>query len=129
VQVDLVSPEEILFSGECTQVLTRTSNGDIAFLNDHAPFIGVLEIGAVRLWQADGSVTAAAVRGGFVEVSGNTVTILSDIAEPADRIDLDEVRAAISEAEVAVGRGEDESAQDDLRWAQTRLRVATGDFG
>ena len=129
MQVDLVSPEEILFSGECTQVLARTSDGDIAFLNDHAPFIGVLEIGAVRLWQADGTQTAAAVRGGFVEVSGNAVTILSDIAEPAERIDLDAARAAVSEAEVEVGRGEDEGAQDELRWAQTLVRVATNDFG
>ncbi|MEM9714711.1 MAG: ATP synthase F1 subunit epsilon, partial [Actinomycetota bacterium] len=95
MQVDLVSPEEILFSGECTQVLTRTSNGEIAFLNDHAPFIGVLEVGAVRLWQADGTQTAAAVQGGFVEVSGNTVTILSDIAVPADRIDAAEAQAAV----------------------------------
>jgi F-type H+-transporting ATPase subunit epsilon len=120
MQVDLVSPEEILFSGECTQVLTRTSNGEIAFLNEHAPFIGVLEIGAVRLWQADGAQTTAAVRGGFVEVSGNTVTILSDIAVPADRIDADEVRAEIEAA------GDD---VDEARWAQARLRVATNDFG
>ena len=119
MQVDLVSPEEILFSGQCTQVLTRTSNGEIAFLNEHAPFIGTLEIGAVRLWQADGTETAAAVRGGFVEVSANTVTILSDIAVPADRIDVAEVQAELDAA------GDDVEAG---RWAQARLRVATGQF-
>lgn len=129
MQVDLVSPEEILFSGECTQVLARTTNGDIAFLNDHAPFIGVLEIGAVRLWQADGTEIAAAVRGGFVEVSANSATILSDVAEPAERIDLDAARAAVSEAEVDLGRGTDDDAGDELRWARTLVRVATGDFG
>ena len=42
VRVSLVSPEEVLFEGEATQVVTRTTEGDVAFLAEHAPFLGTL---------------------------------------------------------------------------------------
>ena len=41
MQVELVSPERILFSGEATMVVCRTTDGDVAFLTDHAPFLGL----------------------------------------------------------------------------------------
>ena len=47
LQVELVSPERILWSGEAEMVVARTSDGDIAFLTGHSPFIGALGIGAV----------------------------------------------------------------------------------
>ena len=75
MQVELVSPEAVLFSGECSQVVTRTVEGDVAFLDNHAPFIGALDIGKTQLWANDG-VVSLAINGGFVEVSGNSVTIL-----------------------------------------------------
>lgn len=129
MRVDLVSPEEILFSGDCTQVATRTAGGEIAFLDNHAPFIGTLKTGAVRLWLTDGSQSAIAVQGGFVEVSNNAVTILSDAAEPSDRIDPVEAQRQLEEAEAAL---RSDAGNEDLlaavAWARTRLRVATNDF-
>jgi len=77
MNVAVVSPEEVLFEGEATQVITRTTEGDIAFLAGHAPFLGALAEGQTRVYLADGSVREFTVRGGFVEVANNTVSILS----------------------------------------------------
>ena len=88
MQVELVSPEAVLFSGQCSQVVTRTVDGDIAFLDNHAAFIGALDIGQTQLWAEDG-VVSLAINGGFVEVSGNAVTILSDGALSAEDIDVE----------------------------------------
>jgi len=78
-RVELVSPERTLYSGEATQVITRTlGGGEIAFLPGHVAFLGALVENHTRVYQADGKVIDVAVHGGFVEVSGNTVTILSD---------------------------------------------------
>ncbi len=77
MNVAVVSPEEVLFEGEATQVITRTTEGDIAFLAGHAPFLGALVEGQTRVYLADGSVREFTVRGGFVEVANNTVSILS----------------------------------------------------
>ena len=49
LQVELVSPERILYSGEADMVIARTTEGDIAFLPGHAPFIGSLGIGPDRV--------------------------------------------------------------------------------
>ena len=117
LQVELVSPERILYSGEADMVVARTSDGDIAFLTGHSPFIGALGIGVVSIRETDGSEARAAVHGGFVEVSGDRVTILSDVAELASDIDAGRAQSALDKA-----RSEgDESA---ARRAEGRLRAA-----
>ena len=66
----------MLFDGEATQVITRTTEGDVAFLASHAPFLGTLAPGETRVYLADGTVQHFEIEGGFVEVSNNTVSIL-----------------------------------------------------
>jgi len=77
MNVAVVSPEEVLFEGEATQVITRTTEGDVAFLADHAPFVGVLVEGETRVFVSGGDVRTFTLGGGFVEVSNNTVSILA----------------------------------------------------
>jgi F-type H+-transporting ATPase subunit epsilon len=75
--VSVVSPEQVLFEGEATQVITRTTEGDVAFLAGHAPFLGTLVEGQTRVYLTDGTVREFEIGGGFVEVSNNTVSILA----------------------------------------------------
>jgi len=77
MRVAVVSPEEVLFEGEATQVITRTTEGDVAFLAGHAPFVGVLVEGETRIFVAGGEVRTFTIDGGFVEVSTDTVSILA----------------------------------------------------
>jgi F-type H+-transporting ATPase subunit epsilon len=76
MNVAVVSPEQVLFDGEATQVITRTTEGDIAFLAGHAPFLGALAAGETRVYLPDGTVQRFEIEGGFVEVSHDTVSIL-----------------------------------------------------
>ena len=124
MQVELVSPEAVMFSGEASQVLTRTIEGDIAFLEGHAPFIGALDVGEVQIWTAEGVIRVAAA-GGFVEVSSNTVTLLSDQAVTPEEIDSDAVTAEIEAARAALAAdADDEDAALAIKWGELRLRVA-----
>jgi F-type H+-transporting ATPase subunit epsilon len=123
LQVELVSPERILYSGEADMVVARTSEGDIAFLTGHAPFIGALGIGAVSIRATDGTEGRAAVHGGFVEVSGDRVTILSDVAELASDIDAARARRALEEAERVQDR-DDAEVEAALRRARLRVELA-----
>ena len=77
MNVAVVSPEEVLFEGDATQVITRTTEGDVAFLAGHAPFLGSLVEGQTRVFLADGTVREFQLEGGFVEVSNDTVSILA----------------------------------------------------
>jgi F-type H+-transporting ATPase subunit epsilon len=124
VQVELVSPERILFSGDATMVVCRTTDGEIAFLENHAPLIGLLGIGPVRIYQGDTIVERAAVHGGFVEVSNNRVTILSDVAELASQIDLRRAEEALARAEAAASREQDAEVEAAVRRATVRVDLA-----
>ena len=126
LQVELVSPERILYSGEADMVIARTVDGEIAFLTGHAPFVGALAVGSVRIHQTDGTEEKAAVHGGFVEVKDNRVIILSDVAELASQIDAERARLAKEAAEARLRESDDTEAIAALERATMRLDVARG---
>ncbi len=130
LHVEVVSPERILWTGEATMVIARTlGGGEIAFMTGHAPFVGALDIGLVRVRAEDGSDETVAVHGGFVEVSHDRVTVLSDVAEVSSQIDVERARAAKERAEARLRSDTDVEAEAALRRAQVRLEAATGSVG
>jgi F-type H+-transporting ATPase subunit epsilon len=125
LQVELVSPERILYSGEADMVVCRTiGGGEVAFLGGHAPFLGALEISSARIKTTDGDYKVAAVHGGFVHTKDDKVIILSDVAELADQIDVDRARRAKEAAEQRQKNEDDAEAEAALRRADVRLDVA-----
>ena len=126
MQVEVVSPEKVLFSGEAKQVVTRTLDGEIAFLPGHSPFLGALTECHTRITLADNSVLDVAVHGGFVQVSGNTVSVLSDVAELADQIDRQRALRAAEAAETALRKEHDAEAVAALSRAHARLNATGG---
>jgi F-type H+-transporting ATPase subunit epsilon len=120
--VEVVSPERLLFSGEATMVITRTlGGGEIAFQSGHMPFLGALTDNHTRVFLTDGTVTDIAVHGGFVEVSENKVSILSDAAELSTEIDVERARAAKERAENSLRNTHDAEAVAALSRANARL--------
>lgn len=125
--VQLVSPEKVIFSGEATQVITRTlGGGEIAFLPGHAPFLAALVENHTRITLADGSNLDVAVHGGFVQVSGDTVSILSDVAELGEDIDRGRALSAKERAEDVLRREHDAEAVAALSRAHARLAASGG---
>ncbi|MEX2100382.1 MAG: ATP synthase F1 subunit epsilon [Acidimicrobiia bacterium] len=125
LDVQIVSPEQILFQGEADMVVCRPADGEIAFLPGHVPFLGALGDAPVRIFLPEGGEQAAAVHNGFVEVSHDHVVVLSDSAELPDQIDVPRADAAKRAAEEILAREpEDEDALAALARAETRLQVA-----
>jgi len=126
--VEVVSPESVLYSGEGTMVITRTlGGGEIAFQPGHAAFLGALQECHTRVYLENGEVEDIAVHGGFVEVSSNKVSILSDAAELGSEVDIERARAAKERATESLQREQDSNAAADLRRAQARLNAARVD--
>jgi F-type H+-transporting ATPase subunit epsilon len=127
-RVELVSPEGSVFQGDATMVLARTAEGEIAFQQGHIPFIGVLSgSGPVKIWLTDGTTMLVAVHSGFVQVSGDSVTILSDVAELKEQIDVARAEDARHRAQAALAADpHDEHCIAALRRANLRVQVATG---
>ena len=129
MQVELVSPERITFSGEAAKVIVRTvGGGDLEFLAGHVPFIGVLQISAARVIGDEGQEIFA-IHQGFVQMANNKVTILSDVSERKEDIDVPRAEKAKAASQTAHDANpEDAQAAAALRRANVRLDVASGVF-
>ena len=130
--VEVVSPEAVSYTGVAEMVIARTvEGGDIAFQAGHVPFIGTLAVWSVEVVKPDSTRDIFAVHRGFVQVHGNQVTILSDVSEAAEDIDVARAQAALDRATQTLSAGggdpaviaEAEAAQTR---AELRLRVVAG---
>ncbi|MGI8612445.1 MAG: F0F1 ATP synthase subunit epsilon [Nocardioidaceae bacterium] len=122
LHVELVAAERVVWSGEATAVVARTTEGDLGILLNHAPVLSLLVEGVVEIRGEGGDNVVAAVDSGFLSVSDNRVSILSENIDLAAEID---VSAARQELERATAAGpDDEEALATARRAQARIRAA-----
>jgi F-type H+-transporting ATPase subunit epsilon len=123
VHVELVSVERLLWSGEAQMVIARTTEGELGVLPRHAPLLGQLaDGGVVRVQEDGGSEVTFAVHGGFLSVTEDGVSILAELAERAEEIDVGRAQAALDRARSA--GDEDPDAQAAANRALSRLRAA-----
>ena len=74
LQLKIVSPEKVVFTGEVQSVLVPGTLGSFEILTDHAPIISSLETGKVE-YTTDAGKTSFAIKGGFVTVKKNEVSL------------------------------------------------------
>src|SRR5579885_1201899 len=120
MHVELVSVERALWSGEATAVFARTTEGELGILPGHIPLLGALEPGwIVRIDRVDGEELRVAVHGGFLSVRGDGVSVLAEMAELAEDIDVSRARAALDGA-----KDDSPEGQAARSRALARLRAA-----
>lgn len=121
LQVELVAADRLVWSGEATMVIARTTEGDVGVLPNHAPMLSLLVDGVVDIQTTEGETWVAAVDAGFLSVADNRVSILSEHAEMAHDIDLEKARHDLERARAA---GEDsDGANEAVRRAEARIRA------
>ena len=88
MQVDLVSAEEQIFSGEAEFVIAPALDGEMGIFPRHTPLISTLKPGLLRVKvPTQEPQLVFAISGGFIEVQSNSVTVLADIVERTDALD------------------------------------------
>jgi F-type H+-transporting ATPase subunit epsilon len=126
----LISPERSAFESEVNSVSLRSAGGEIGFLAGHVPYIGAVLASDCEVVRDDSTIVHLAVHGGFIEVDPEgRVTLLADIVETADEIDVAQAQADRDAAPPTAGAAEpgtEAEAEATLRWAQVRLDVAAG---
>lgn len=123
MQVQLVAPDRMVWSGEAEMVSARTLDGDIGVLPHHAPLLGVLAEAPVKIKPAEGEEIVAAVHGGFLSVGTEGVQVLAEIVELADEIDVARARRSLESNDSS----EEPAEQAAARRARARLRAAGED--
>ena len=128
IQVDIVSAEGEIHSGEATMVFAPASMGEVGIAPRHAPMLTTLRPGEVRVQDAEGNEETIYVTGGMLEIQPNQVTILADTALRGDQLDGAAALEAQRQAEEALKGASTETdvarAQAELAEAQARYRAA-----
>ncbi|MFB3051526.1 MAG: F0F1 ATP synthase subunit epsilon [Acidimicrobiia bacterium] len=83
-QVDVVSPEATVWSGQAIIVIARTPEGELGIMADHEPLMAVCATGPIEIEAESGERTTIGVHGGFLQVLDNQVTLITDRAEVAE---------------------------------------------
>ncbi|MDM7923268.1 MAG: ATP synthase F1 subunit epsilon [Pyrinomonadaceae bacterium] len=98
LKLEIVTPERKVVDAEVDSVTVPTASGEAGILSAHAPLISALKPGIVTVVNK-GNTERFAVSTGFVEVSNNRVSVLTDIAESAEDVDVERAKAERSEIE------------------------------
>ncbi|MGN1156488.1 MAG: F0F1 ATP synthase subunit epsilon [Agathobacter sp.] len=126
-KVEIITPDRIFYEGEANFIEFTTAAGEIGVYANHIPMTTVLAPGAVTIHNGE-EETVAAVHAGFAEILGDKVTLLAEVAEWPDEIDVSRAEAAKNRAEERIANkaeGIDVArAEIALRKALTRIDVA-----
>jgi F-type H+-transporting ATPase subunit epsilon len=123
LDVHVVTPERELWHGESDFVSARPEGGEVGIMPGHAPFLGTLKHGTVKV-QDNGGEHFFAVHGGFIQVFEDKVTILGTAAELASEIDIEEARRNREACEEQLRQGHTAEAWELLQRSEARLRTA-----
>lgn len=122
LHVNVVTPDGAAYEGEARMVIAKSVTGELGILPKHIPMVTPLDVSVLKLRHEDGGRTLIALSGGFMEVRPDTVTILAETAEMADKIDYDRASAAKVRAE---RRLQDTKISDiEFRRAELALKKA-----
>ena len=127
VLLEVVTPEKLLISQQADEVIAPGSEGDFGVLPGHCHFLSTLRIGELRYRLGD-QMNHMAILWGYAEVTPTKVTIMAEIAEKAEDIDVNRAQAAVEKAEQRLKAGglpsEVKEAEISLEKARLRKRIA-----
>lgn len=123
LQVEVVSADRLVWSGEASMVIARTSEGDVGVLPGHAPLLSVMVDGVIDVTTTDNETWVAAVDGGFLSVADDRVSVLAEHAEMAHDINLEKAKADLERANAAGENNDSSTAALDAAWADARIRA------
>ena len=130
-EVEVLTPEGEVFSGEVRQVSTRTAVGEIGILANHAPLLAALRPAELRLHLSDSETKRYAQAHGWLQVFGNRAKLLIEEAIAPEELDAATLKEQLADAEQRLAESESGSgaharAQKDRDRAEAFLAIAQG---
>jgi|SRR6185295_18617656 len=130
VDVEILTPEGEVFSGEVRQVSTRTAVGELGILANHAPLLAALKPTELRLHVSDSETKRYAQAHGWLQVFGNKAKLLLEEAIPPEELDAAMLKEQLADAEQRLaeseGDGSQARAQKDRERAEAFLVIVEG---
>ena len=115
--LEIVTPENVFYSGNADRVVLRTITGDVCILKNHAPYVAPLGIGRMKVIY-EGKERYAVISQGYIKVDNNKLTVLTDTAEWAEQIDVSRAEAAKERAKKRL-----EEKQDGIDFVRAEVAL------
>ena len=125
IQIEIVSAEKAIFSGEAKMLIAPGKAGDLGIAPRHTPLLTTLRPGEIEIHKKDNEKEYFYVTGGILEVQPHIVTVLADSAMHADELDEEAALEAKSKAEEALKSA---NKKEDLEQAQAQLAEAAARY-
>ena len=123
----IITPEKTFFNGTTTQMIAKTTTGNVGVLHGHVPYVANLVSSPMKI-EVGGTLKEAALSGGFIKVSPEEVSVVTNAIEWAEEIDVARAERSKQNAEERMKRNESQKefdrAEKKLRRALNRLMVA-----
>jgi F-type H+-transporting ATPase subunit epsilon len=129
LKFELVAPERLLFSGAVAQVIVPGAEGEFTVLPLHAPVLSTLKPGVLTVTALNGESERIFVRGGFVEVNPDGLTVLAEEAIPLAELSPDQLDQQLRNAEEDLADAKDEQMRLKAQEAIDHLRQLRGSLG
>jgi F-type H+-transporting ATPase subunit epsilon len=115
--LEIVTPDKLVLSQSVDYVGAPGLLGEFGVLSNHIPFLSALGIGSL-MYKTGGKNNYVFVSGGFAEISGNKVTVLAEVAEKPEDIDLERARKAQERAKARL-----EKTKEDVDYARAQAAM------
>jgi len=128
LHLEIITPERKVYEDDVDMVVAPASEGYVGILPHHVPLFTTLGPGEFKV-KKGGVEEVLAVFGGFMDVRGDRVVVLTDAAEPAEEIDASRAQQARERAQQVLAAGpasaaDEQRARAELQRALVRLRVS-----
>lgn len=125
-ELQIVTPDGLLYSGNANKIILRTSEGDVGILPRHSDYVAPLSIGLARVFTDEGERTAAC-SGGMVTMSGGVVRVVASTFEWSEDIDVARAKKAKEKAEARLS--DTKNGDYEHRLAEIKLKKALARLG
>ena len=119
-KVEIITPDRVFYQGESDFIEFTSMSGELGVYKNHIPMTTVLAPGLVTIHNGE-EEKVAAVHAGFAEILGDKVTLLAELAEWPDEIDVSRAESAKERAEERLAN---HTAEIDVKRAEYALRKA-----
>ncbi|MBC8464281.1 MAG: F0F1 ATP synthase subunit epsilon [Bacteroidetes bacterium] len=125
IQLEIVSAERDIFSGQASMVVAPGKDGDLGIAPKHTPLLTTLRPGDIEVHKEGGDIEYIYVTGGILEVQPHIITVLADSAQHVSELDEEAVLKAKNDAEELLKGA---SKKEDLEHAQAQLAEAAARY-
>ncbi|MDD3413684.1 MAG: ATP synthase F1 subunit epsilon [Lachnospiraceae bacterium] len=118
--LQIICPDRIFYEGKASMFELNTTEGEVGIYKNHVPMTMIIAPGVATITEADG-IKNAAIHAGFIEILQDKITVLAEVAEWPEEIDLERAKEAKERAENLL---QSRSSETDIARAQTALSRA-----